>query len=88
MPFQVIVMRKNNRRGYKHGTPVTRRAGPIKLQWFEHAQRLQFVSIRRDPVTGKEIPSLCFTAEERDLRERPEAIALIEMLIEKARQVQ
>ena len=80
-------MRKNKKRWYERETPVAKQAGPIKLQWFKHAQRLQFVSIRTDPVTGKERVGLCFTVGARDLRKRPEAIALIEILIE-AKQVQ
>jgi len=81
-------MRKNEKRWYERETPLTKRAGPIRLQWFERAQRLQFVSIRTDPVTGEERTGLCFTVGVGDFRERPRAIALIEILIEKAKQVQ
>ena len=81
-------MTKNEKRWYERETPVPKRVEPIELQWFEPAQRLQFVSIRSDPVTGKERPGLCFTVGIRDLRKRPEVVALIEILIEKVKQGQ
>lgn len=70
---------------YERETPVSERAGPIRVRWFPRAERLQFASIRTDPATGRERPGLTFTVRLGDLQSSPAAVALIEQVLEKAR---
>lgn len=76
-------MRK--RKWYERETPVSERAGPIRVRWFPRAERLQFASIRTDPYTGKQLPGLTFTVRLGDLQGSPAAVDLIERVLEKAR---
>lgn len=73
------------KRWYERETPLTEQAGPILIRWFRRAERLQFVSIRRDPGTGKERYGLCFTVGIRDLAGSPRAICLVEEVLAHAR---
>jgi len=73
------------KRWFERETPLTEQAGPILVRWFQRAERLQFVSIRRDPGTGTERPGLCFTVGIRDLAGSPRAICLVEKALAQAR---
>ena len=74
------------KRWFERETPETEPAGPILVRWFQRAEKLQFVSIRRDPGTGKERHGLCFTVRIRDLAESPQAICLVEKALARARE--
>lgn len=74
------------KRWFERETPLTEQAGPILVRWFRHAERLQFVSIRHDPGTGKERHGLCFTVGIRDLAGNPRAICLVEEALAQARE--
>jgi len=73
------------KRWYEREMPVSERAGPIHIRWFRRAERLQFVSVRTDPYTGKQRPGLTFTVKLGDLQGSPGAVDLIEQVLEKAR---
>lgn len=79
-------MGKKKKHWYERETPLTERAGPIRVLWFPHAERLQLASVRTDPRTGKETPGLTFTLRLTDLQESKGAIKLLETLLAKAKQ--
>lgn len=73
-------------RWFETEDPIVEQAGPILLQWFPNNERLQFASIRTDPMTLKQSPGLTFTVRLRDLRRNERAIALLERVVKVARQ--
>jgi hypothetical protein len=72
-------------RWFEREKPQVERTGPIRLQWYRQAGKLQFVSLRSDPVTGSEVAGLTFTVSAEDLRQNPQAVALLESLIARAK---
>lgn len=76
----------NKTRWYETEDPVIEQAGPIRLQWFPRNGRLQLVAIRTDPMTLEQRPGLTFTLKLQDLCRNDKAIALLERVVEIARQ--
>jgi len=74
------------KRWFELEEPIRVRSGPLELQWFKKRKILQFVAWYTDSQTGEEMPGKTFNFFYlRDLTRNPEALELLESVLEEVR---